>query len=98
MTGFPLGHVLANYLGNYGPDIGIQDIIPSIETLIWIIFTVIVVVCFVIAGIMFLTAQGAPEKLKTARSAFIWGIAGVVVGILAYSIIPIIINFLIYGR
>ncbi|MFA6190394.1 MAG: hypothetical protein WC711_02675 [Candidatus Staskawiczbacteria bacterium] len=68
----------------------IEDFIYSLEWAIWVIFAFIVLVCFVIAGIFFLTAMGDPAKLKIAKSALIWGIAGVVVGIVAYSILWII--------
>ena len=56
----------------------------------WVIFGIIAVVCFVIAGILFLTSRGNTEQLTAARSAFIWGVAGVVVGIIAFSIINIV--------
>lgn len=56
----------------------------------WIIFTIIAVIMFVIAGIMFMTAQGNAEKVVQARSAFLWGVAGVVVGIIAFTIITIV--------
>lgn len=68
----------------------ITSLVGKIENFIWIVFGGIAVICFVIAGILFLTAQGAPEKVQTARSTFMWGIAGVVVAIVAYSIIAII--------
>jgi len=54
------------------------------------VFTIIAVVCFVIAGVLFLTAQGSPEKIQAARNAFLWGVAGVVVGVLAFTIISIV--------
>ena len=84
-------------LHNYGTDIDPQDIIDSIETVIWVIFGAVTIICFVISGIQFLTAQGAPEKLKAAKSSFIWGIVGIVVGILAYSIITIVSDALTGG-
>ena len=68
----------------------IWNLMGNIESLLWFIFETIVIVCFVMAGILFLTAQGAPEKLNAAKSAFIWGIVGVIVGIVAYSIIAIV--------
>lgn len=68
----------------------LQEIVNSIERAVWIVFGGIAVVCFVVAGILFLTAGGTPEKVQSARSAFIWGVAGVVVGIVAYSIIAIV--------
>jgi len=57
---------------------------------VWIVFTIIAIIMFVIAGILFMTAQGAPEKIATARQAFLWGVAGVAVGILAYTIVTIV--------
>ena len=68
----------------------LASMLQSAETAVWVIFTGIVVVCFVIAGIILLTAQGDVEKIKSGRLAVIWGVAGVVVGILAYSILAII--------
>ena len=68
----------------------LSDLIKNIEIAIWMIFAAIAVIMFVVAGILFLTAQGAPEKVQAARAAFIWGIAGVVVGILAYSVLAVV--------
>ena len=56
------------------------------------LFGCIAVIMFVAAGILFLTAQGAPEKLKEARAAVLWGVVGVVVGIIAFTIIRIVGN------
>ena len=68
----------------------IQSLGMAITNAAGLVFSVIAVLCFLFAGIMFLTAQGQPEKIQMARSAFIWGVAGVVVGILAFSIIAIV--------
>ena len=68
----------------------LQQIVNAVERAVWVIFGLIAVIAFVTAGILFLTAGGQPEKVVAARSAFIWGIVGVVVGIIAYSIILII--------
>ena len=71
----------------------IGDITTLVNTVlgkIWIVFAGLAVVAFLYAGIMFLTANGAPEKISTARQAFLWGVVGVVVGIIAYSIIAIV--------
>jgi hypothetical protein len=57
---------------------------------LWAVFTGIVVICFIYSGVMFLSSGGEPAKLQKARSSFLWGIAGVVVGILAYSIVSIL--------
>ena len=68
----------------------LSAMITYIEQAMWVIFGGIAVIAFVTAGILFLVAGGQPEKIQAARSAFIWGVAGVVVGIVAYSIIAIV--------
>ncbi|TSC94667.1 MAG: Uncharacterized protein CEN87_388 [Parcubacteria group bacterium Licking1014_1] len=70
------------------------DLEQKVGFAIWSVFVIIVLVAFVIAGIKFLTAGGDAEKIKEARTAFIWGIAGVVVGIVAYSIVAIMRNLI----
>ncbi|MBI2054363.1 MAG: hypothetical protein HYT36_03455 [Candidatus Staskawiczbacteria bacterium] len=72
----------------------LTDLGKNIVTAFWIVFMVFAVVFFLLAGIMFLTAQGDPEKISRARSAMIWGVAGVVVGIVSGSIFWIILGFL----
>ena len=102
ITGYPLGFVSAQ-LQPYAPGgsapqfSSIEEIMGSIESVIWYVFGTIVIICFVMAGILFLTANGQPEKLSQARSAFIWGIAGVIVGVIAYSIIAIVSGFMTGG-
>jgi len=81
--------------GGPGTSIGsLQQIIEAIERAMGMIFGAIAVIAFLTAGILFLTAAGDPEKIQTARTAFIWGIAGVVVGIIAFSIIAIVASMI----
>jgi len=70
----------------------LDALVSSIKPFIWSIFGLIALICFLIAGILFLTAAGNPEKVAQARTAFLWGVAGVVVGVLAFSIVAIIQN------
>ena len=72
----------------------VGDLITKIKSLMWLVFGGIAVIMFVIAGVLFVTAGGAPEKIATARSAFIWGVVGVVVAIVAYSITAMVAAFL----
>ena len=65
----------------------LQQLIHSLENAAGLVFGAIAVIMFIMAGVLFLTAQGAPEKVQQARQAFLWGVAGVIVGILAFSII-----------
>lgn len=82
--------VLATAQGMPSGGASLEQLINGIKSAAWMIFGAVAVVCFIIAGILFLTAAGNPEKIVQARNAFLWGVAGVVVGILAYSIITIV--------
>lgn len=84
--------ILAESTAPRGQIADIESLVETIENFVWIIFGLIAVISFVVAGILFLTAAGNPEKVAQARTAFLWGVAGVVVGILAFSIVAIIQN------
>ena len=66
--------------------------IHGIEMAAGLIFGGVAVISFLVAGVLFLSSHGEPEKIKQARAAVVWGVAGVVVGILAFSIIAIVIS------
>jgi len=70
----------------------IDSLYETIGNIAWKIFAIIALIAFVTAGILFLSAAGDPEKIKTARTAFIWGIVGIVVAILAFSIVTMVGN------
>lgn len=76
--------------GGYGNVSDLHTLINKIELAAGLVFGCIAVIMFVVAGVLFLAAGGQPEKIQSARSAFIWGVAGVVVGILAFSIVAVV--------
>lgn len=93
LPGYPSGFVSAQlvlYANGAPPVSNLYILVDNIEKAVGFVFGGIAVVCFVLAGVLFLTGQGEPEKIKTARSAVIWGVAGVIVGIVAFSIIAIV--------
>ena len=59
--------------------------------IIWMFFAAFAVIAFLIAGFLFLSANGNASKVAQARDAVIWGIVGVAVGLLAFSI-PFIVK------
>lgn len=67
----------------------LDEILGKIRSAVWDVFAIAVVVCFVIAGIMFLISQGDPAKMQTAKKALIMAVIGTAVGILAYSALGI---------
>ena len=76
----------------------IQSLVVAITgTVLWSIFGAVVVFSFLYSAILFLTAGGDSSKLEKARSSFFWGIAGVVVGIMAWSAINFVGSTLLGG-
>ena len=72
----------------------IQTLVNTVLSKLWIVFAAAAVIAFLYAGLIFLTANGAPDKIATARLAFLWGVVGIAVGILAYTIITIVSSLL----
>lgn len=70
------------------------EILDNIRQDVWYIFATLVVICFIVAGIMFLTSQGDPTKMQTAKKAFLYAVIGTGVGIMAYSAVSIITKIL----
>lgn len=64
----------------------VNYIINGILNLIWAVFIGFAVVMFVWAGFLFVNAHGDPTEVATARKALLWGVIGVVVGVLAFTI------------
>ncbi|RJQ13743.1 hypothetical protein C4553_02520 [Candidatus Parcubacteria bacterium] len=80
------------------PITGIGDFINWLQVLlnwIFILVGILAVVAILIAAIMYLTAGGNEDQRKKAGAWLKWGIVGVVVAIIAGSIIPIVENVLL---
>ncbi len=58
-----------------------------LNLLVWPLATGIVIILFIMAGFIFLTAQGEPAKIQEARRAVIWGIVGVIIIVISFSIV-----------
>lgn len=70
--------------------LSIQSMVSAAVTTTFYIADGIVVILWIITGILFLSAQGAPEKLTTAKKSLIAAIAGTVLVIVANSAVYII--------
>ena len=51
-------------------------------------------IMIVIAGILYLTSAGSPEKITKAKTALIYAVIGITIGIAATAIVGIITNVL----
>lgn len=68
----------------------LKTIMNGIITFVWQFFVGLSVIMFIVAGIQFLSSNGDPAKITSARNAFIWGVVGIIVAIVAFSIVTII--------
>ncbi len=71
--------------------LSVTQIVNVVLDFIWPIFAGFAVIMFIVAGFAFLTSQGDPEKVNQARQATLWGVVGVVVALVAFSI-PFIVR------
>ena len=69
----------------------VELLIDVIFSIIWPITVAFAIIMFIVAAYLFFTAQGDATKLQNARSAVIYGVVGVVVALIAFSI-PFIVR------
>jgi len=79
---------------NAVPTLDVPGVIDIIFSILWPITVAFFIIMFVLAAFLFATAQGDAEKVKSARAAVIWGIVGVFVALVAFSIVFIVRNLL----
>jgi len=79
---------------NAVPTLTVNALIDIIFSILWPIAVAFFIIMFILAAFIFATAQGDPEKINKARSAVIWGVVGVLVALVAFSIVFIIRNMI----
>ena len=84
----------AGGIPNQVPGLSINQLIDIIFSIIWPVVVAFAIIMFILAAFMFFTAQGDPEKVTNARNAVLWGVVGMVVALLAFSIPFIVRNTL----
>ena len=84
----------AGSVPNAVPSLSIGDLIDVIFSIVWPVVVAFAIIMFILAAYMFMTAQGDPSKLQQARSAIIYGVVGMVVALVAFSIPFIVRNTL----
>ena len=72
------------------PDIGVWDALTSITSYLFGLLIVIAVMFLIIAAIQYVTAQGDPEKIKSAHSKVLYALIGIIVGVLAVGLVKFI--------
>ncbi len=82
---------------NQVPGLSVNNLIDIIFSIIWPVVVAFAIIMFILAAFMFFSAQGDPEKVTNARNAVLWGVVGMVVALLAFSIPFIVRNTLNNG-
>jgi len=68
----------------------IADVLNRV--LMWLlgIFGLLAIISFIVAGVLYFTAQGEQQRIDRAKKAVIYGIMGVVVGLIGLVVIRVI--------
>lgn len=90
----PLNIFAAGPVLGEGKVIDAKIFFDKIFNAIWPFFLGFAVLMFIIAGFMFVTSSGDATKAKKARDAVLWGVAGLVVAILSFSIPTVVSQIL----
>ncbi|MEK7665195.1 MAG: hypothetical protein AAB361_03610 [Patescibacteria group bacterium] len=75
----------------------IVGMVINVTSVIVVVATALVVIFWMITGLLFLSAQGAPDRLNLAKKALFASIAGTALVILAQAAQTIIGNALFLG-
>jgi len=51
------------------------------------IFGLLAIISFIVAGVLYLTAQGDQNRLKQAKNAVVFGVIGIVVGLIGLVVL-----------
>ena len=80
---------------NIDPDHKGDDLISDTNKIINVVIGVIGVVAVAVViygGFLFLTAQGDPGKIKKGKDSITWGIIGLIIALLSWSIINFVLS------
>ncbi|MFA5877841.1 MAG: hypothetical protein WC845_00485 [Candidatus Staskawiczbacteria bacterium] len=68
----------------------VESIMAGLQATAWTIAWGLIIIFWIVTGVLFLTALGAPEKLTIAKKALFAAIAGTIVIILAASAVGLV--------
>ncbi len=72
----------------------IFDILAKIAQWAYTIFFIMAIIFILVAAFNFLTAQGDPEKIKSARTQIIWACVAIAIALISVAAAQIIYNFI----
>jgi len=85
---------LPNYqtLCGGGTEADLQGHVKNILSTVFIWMGIIAVIVIIIGGVKYMTSQGDPGKVKSAKDTILYAIIGLIVAILAYAIVNFILR------
>ena len=73
------------------PAVWINGIFTNVlNKVVWPIFLGLVIIMFIWAGVLYLTAHGDPSRVNAANKAVVYAVIGIIVAILSFSAVNII--------
>ena len=75
-----------------------SDVMRTLQNIInwlFVILLVVAVIFIVIGGLMYVTAQGDPEKVKKASQYVLYALIGVIVALLARGLVTLVQKFMV---
>lgn len=71
---------------------GVTGLVDKATDLLWAIISAVSVLVIIIAGFMYVTSAGNPDKTKKAKNAIMYALIGLVVAILARTIVQFVLS------
>ncbi len=77
------------------PEYDVMRTLDNIIQWLFVILLVVAVIFIVIGGLMYVTAQGDPEKVKKASQYVLYALIGVIVALLARGLVTLVQKFMV---
>jgi len=74
------------------PIFGPSGVMTTAVSLVSIVIGIVAVIIIIIAGIKFMTSQGDPQKINTARNQIIYALVGIAVAALAQGLVALVLK------
>jgi hypothetical protein len=71
---------------------GFTAIIRNLLTYLLVFIGIAAVIGFVVAGIMYITAAGDEDRVKSAKNMMLYSIIGIVVALIGYAVVTLVFN------
>lgn len=69
-----------------------SNTIKNLINLSLYVIGIVAVIVIIISGFQFITANGDPAKVKTARNTLLYSVIGLAVAMLAWAIVAFVVN------